>query len=154
MKDLVNRRRLATGAVDADSDERPPPRAPHRPRGVAGSRINPTVSAAAVTEAQNALASAHTSGDYRYESIGDLIRAALRAYGDGLLLTQQPRNGRKKRHTVELPAELFERYEGLPRRSRGVIIERALLSFLAQGFARPEGLSRRSENSRPGEATS
>ena len=89
-----------------------------------------------IAEARNALESAHTSGDYRFQSVGDLIRAALRAYSGGLRLTQQARSGRKKRHTVELPPELLEQYERLPSRSRGVIIERALLSFLAQGFER------------------
>ena len=92
------------------------------------------MSAAAVAEARNGLEAAHAAGDYRYQSVADLIRAAVRAYADGLPLSQQARSGRKKRHTVELPAELCAQYDKLPSRSRGVIIERALLSFLARGL--------------------
>lgn len=134
MKDLVKRRRLANDVGDAEVDERPLPQRRRRPDASSGQRINPTVSTAVIAEAQNALEAARTSGDYRFQSVGDLIRAALRAYAGGLQLTQQARSGRKKRHTVELPPELLEQYERLPSRSRGVIIERALLSFLAQGF--------------------
>ncbi|MCP3957418.1 MAG: hypothetical protein GY719_06165 [bacterium] len=133
MKNLVSRRRLA---YDTVADEAPPPQSRPGAGASAGQRINPTVSAAVIAEARNALDAAHTSGDYRFQSVGDLIRAALRAHAEGLRLTQQARGGRKKRHTVELPAELLGHYEALPSRSRGVIIERALLSFLAQGFER------------------
>lgn len=136
MRDLVKRRRLAYDAADTGADEKPPWRAPRRPSGSPGGRISPTLSRAAIAEAQNALSAAHTSGDYRHQSLADLIRAAFRAYGAGLRITQQARGGRKKRHTVELPAELFARYQRLPSRSRGVIIERALLSFLSQGLDR------------------
>ncbi len=133
MKDLMRRRRL-TYDGDGEPGEAPPSPTQIRPAGSAGRRINPTVSTAVIAEARNALEAAHTSGDYRYQSVGDLIRAAFRAYGDGLRLTLQARPGSRKRHTVELPAELFERYQGLPSRSRGLILERALLAFLAQGF--------------------
>ncbi len=134
MKDLVRRRRLDHDAERGD----PVPQA--RPSVVAGKphRVNPTVSAAVIAEAQNALEAAHTSGDYRYQSVSDLIRSALEAYGDGLRLTQQARSGRKKRHTIELPPELFEQYLRLPSRSRGVIVERALLSFLVKGYGGPD----------------
>ncbi len=137
MKDLMKRRRLAYDAGDAgntDVDAGRPPRAAGCPEGSAGRRISPTVSADAIAEAQNALEAAQASGDYRFQSVGDLLRAALRAYAGGMRLTQPARGGRKKRHTFALPAELFDRYRDLPSRSRGVIIERALLSFLAQGF--------------------
>ena len=134
MKDLVWRRRLADDIVSGDEV----PLAKPKPVGAKPRRINPTVSAAVIAEAQNALEAAQTSGDYRYQSVGDLIRAALEAYSDGLRLTQQARSGRKKRHTVELPPELFEQYMRLPSRSRGVIVERALLSFLVKGYGRRE----------------
>ncbi len=130
MKELIRGRRLSYDHVE----EVEAPRVESRPRGAAGRRINPTMSAAAIAQAQNALEAAYTAGDYRYQSVGDLIRAALRAYGKGLRLTEGMRSGRRKRHTVELPAELFEEYQKLPSRSRGVILERALLSLLARGF--------------------
>ncbi len=128
MKDLVRARRRAPGGrqepepVEAESD------------GSRGGRINPTLSLAAIAEAQNALDAAHASGDYHHQSLADLIRAALRAYSTGLALTRQSRDGRRRRHTVELPGDLIEQYRKLPSRSRGVIIERALLSLLARGL--------------------
>lgn len=130
MKDLIRRRKPAGG----DTRKKPPTGSPGPE--VAKSRINPTVSADAIAEAQNALDAAHTTGDYRYQSIGDVIRAALAAYATGLDLVQQAKSGRKKRHTVELSPELFAHYQKLPSRSRGVIVERALLSFLAQGLGK------------------
>lgn len=129
MKDLVAARRLS---YDVE-DERPAPRAIMGRSGTR--RINPTLSAGALAEARNALEAAHASGDYRHQSVADLIRAALGAYGDGrLALTQAVRGGRKRRHTVELSPGLYAVYEKLPDRSRGVIIERALLTILAAGF--------------------
>ena len=98
-------------------------------------RINPTLSAAALAEARNALEAAHATGDYRHQSVADLIRAALAAYcGGRLALTQAARGGRKRRHTVELRGDLHVLYQKLPDRSRSLIIERALLSLLAGGF--------------------
>ncbi len=134
MKDLIRGRRLS---YDLD-EEAQLARARRRPPATqtAGQRISPTVSAAAIAEAQNALEAAHAAGDYRHQSVGDLIREALGAYGNGLRLSQQARSGRKKRHTVELSPELLERYRELPSRSRGVILERALLSLLARGLGR------------------
>ncbi len=129
MRDLVRSRRLSYAA---DAEE--PARGGRRSSESSGRRINPTLSTRALSEARNALEAAHASGDYRHQSVGDLIRAALGAYGSGLRLTEQARRGRKKRHTVELPVEIIEVYENLPARSRGVIIERALLSLLARGF--------------------
>ena len=131
MKDLISKRKRSDSAGEKHVSLR-------RPAGDSGGtgcrRVSPTVSAAAIAEAQNALEAAQASGDYRLQSVADLIRAALGAYADGLTLTQQARGGRTKRHTVELPEELFEGYAKLPSRSRGVIIERALLSFLARGL--------------------
>ena len=134
MKDLMYRRRLEYGVDDREPEPPPPPPARRPPAGSGGQRVSPTVSAAAIAEAQNALDAAHTSGDYRFQSVADLLRAALRAHAEGLRLTQQVKSGRRKRHTVELPTELLEHYGSLPSRSRGVIVERALLTFLARGF--------------------
>ncbi len=129
MKDMIRSRRLSYEPV---AEESAGTRRGVRVNG--GRRVNPTLSARALIEARNALDAAHTSGDYRHQSVGDLIRAALGAYSCGLRLSEQVRHGLKKRHTVELTGEIIEVYEKLPARSRGVIIERALLSFLARGF--------------------
>ncbi len=131
MKDLISTRRRPDNAGEKHVSVRSTAVA----SGGAGSRrVSPTVSADAIAQAQNALEAAQASGDYRHQSVADLVRAALRAYADGLALTQQATGGRSKRHTVELPEDLFALYVKLPSRSRGVIIERALLSFLARGF--------------------
>ncbi len=141
MKDLIRRRRLSYDlAVETEPESPPadprPPRTRSPQSGGSAHRVNPTLSAAALAEAQNALAAAHASGDYRHQSVADLLRAALQSYDSGLRLTRQARSGPTKRHTVELPAQLLESYRELPSRSRGVIIERALLSLLARGLDR------------------
>ncbi len=131
MKDLISTRRRPDNAGEKHVSVRSTAVA----SGGAGSRrVSPTVSADASAQAQNALEAAQASGDYRHQSVADLLRAALAAYVDGLTLTQQARSGRTKRHTVELSEKLFEQYAKLPSRSRGLIIERALLSFLARGL--------------------
>ena len=140
MKDLMKRRRPDRDAGEREPQPPPPTNsssiasAGRRSIASAGRRINPALSTTAIAEARNALAAAQTSGDYRYQSVADLLRAALGAHAGGLRLTQQARNGKKKRQTVELPAKLAEHYGTLPRLSRGVIIERALLSLLARGL--------------------
>ncbi len=131
MKDLISKRRRLGSAGEKHVSLR---RAAGDSRGAGSRRVSPTVSTAAIAEAQNALEAAQASGDYRHQSVADLLRAALAAYVDGLTLTQQARSGRTKRHTVELSEKLFEQYAKLPSRSRGLIIERALLSFLARGL--------------------
>ena len=66
---------------------------------------------------------------------GSVSETSLVRRGLNRRLTQQARSRRKKRHSVALPPDSFEQYERLPSRSRGVFIERALLSFLAQGYS-------------------
>ncbi len=98
-------------------------------------RINPSLSVAASSQAQNAVSAAKTSGDYRFQSVSDVVRAALERYFAGSLsLTQQAKPGPKKRQTVQLSAEMMAEYQKLPTRSRGEIVERALLTFLGGGF--------------------
>ena len=139
MKDLLKRRQSDDASAGRERETTAPARRPQaveagRRVATPGQRISPTVSTAAIAEAENALEAAHTSGDYRFQSVGDLLRAALQAYATGLSLTQQAKSGARKRHTVELSPDLMEHYRKLPSRSRGKIIERALLSMLAQGF--------------------
>lgn len=86
------------------------------------------------TTAENALEGAHRAGDYTVTSIPELLRAALRAYLRGMPLTAAPETGGKKRTTIGLDDELKAGYDGLPRRKRGEIIERALRTFLNSGF--------------------
>ncbi len=129
MKDLLRSRRLS---YDIESDEAA--RVVGRSVGSVGRRVNPSLSASALSAARNALDAAHVVGDYRHKSIGDLIREALLAYGSGLRLTEQSRGGPKQRHTVKLSSEIYAEYEKIPNRMRGEIIERALLSLLAGGL--------------------
>jgi hypothetical protein len=87
-----------------------------------------------------ALVSAHATGDYTFTSMPDLIRAALRAYFDNkLTLRAAPDPGPKKRTTIGLDDELKERYEDLPKRKRGEIIERVLQTFISSGLAWGKG---------------
>ena len=44
---------------------------------------------------QNMIRSAHTAQDFTYTSLADFIRAALRAYKDGMVLTELDQSGPK-----------------------------------------------------------
>jgi hypothetical protein len=85
--------------------------------------------------AENAIVGAHRAGDYSFTSLPDLIRAALSAYFDGMGLTAAPETGRKRRTTIGLDDDLKRRYDELPARKRGEIIERALRTFLNRGMS-------------------
>jgi hypothetical protein len=84
--------------------------------------------------AENALEGAHRAGDYSLTSMPDLIRTALAAHFDGMTLTAAPEMGGKRRTTIGLDDALKSRYDQLPHRKRGEIIERALRTFLNRGM--------------------
>lgn len=84
--------------------------------------------------AENALDGANRVGDYSFTSLPDVIRAALTAYFDGMALTAPPERGGKRRTTIGLDDTLKARYDELPLRKRGEIIERSLRTFLNRGM--------------------
>jgi hypothetical protein len=79
---------------------------------------------------QNMISSSHTAQDFTYTSIADFIRAALRAYKDGLALTELDHNGPKTETSLRVDQDLWLFYKSLPRRMRAKILERAIRTFM------------------------
>ena len=100
--------------------------------------ISPSLTQACVAQVENALEAMHNRGDYTYESVSAIFRAATLALLNGELESaQEPLGGSKKRQPILLTEEDYERYEDRfqnNRKHRGVVIERATLTFLAQGL--------------------
>jgi len=81
---------------------------------------------------QNMLRSAHTAQDFTYASLADFIRAALRAYKDGMTLTELDQGGPKIETTLRVDRDLWLFYKSLPGRMRSKILERAIRTFMKQ----------------------
>ena len=100
--------------------------------------VSPSLTQACVAQVAHALEGLHNRGNYTYESVPAIFRAATLALLDGELEpVEEPLRGAKKRQPILLTGEDYERYERRfqnNRRHRGVVIERATLTFLAQGL--------------------
>ena len=81
---------------------------------------------------QNMVRSAHTAQDFTYTSLADFIRAALRAYKDGMVLTELDQNGPKMETSLRVERDLWLFYKSLPGRMRSKILERAIRTFMRQ----------------------
>jgi hypothetical protein len=81
---------------------------------------------------QNMIRSAHTAQDFTYTSLADFIRAALRAYKDGMVLTELDQNGSKMETSLRVERDLWLFYKSLPGRMRSKILERAIRTFMRQ----------------------
>ncbi len=81
---------------------------------------------------QNMIRSAHTAQDFTYTSLADFIRAALRAYKDGMVLTELDQNGPKMETSLRVARDLWLFYKSLPGRMRSKILERAIRTFMRQ----------------------
>ena len=74
--------------------------------------------------------SSHTAQDFTYPSLADFIRAALRAYKDGMVLTELDQNGPKRETSLRVDRELWLFYKALPGRMRSKILEWVLRTFM------------------------
>lgn len=81
---------------------------------------------------QNMIRSAHTAQDFTYTSLADFIRAALRAYKDGMVLTELDQSGSKMETSLRVERDLWLFYKALPGRMRSKILERAIRTFMRQ----------------------
>ena len=81
---------------------------------------------------QNMILSSHTAQDFTYTSIADFIRVALRAYKDGMVLTELDRSGPKTETSIRVDQDLWLFYKSLPRQMRTKILERAIRTFMKQ----------------------
>lgn len=83
---------------------------------------------------QNTITAQHNAGDFTYTSISDLIRAALEAYKNGMPLTELDAKGGKKLLPVRVDEELKAFFDSLPNRMKSKITERAVRTFIKNGF--------------------
>lgn len=83
----------------------------------------------------NMIRSSHTAQDFTYPSLADFIRAALRAYQHGMVLTEQDTQGPKLETSLRVDRDLWLFYKALPSRMRAKILERVLRTFLQQHAA-------------------
>jgi len=81
---------------------------------------------------QNMIRSAHTAQDFTYTSLADFIRAALRAYKDGMVLTELDQSGHKMETSLRVERDLWLFYKSLPGRMRSKILERVVRTFMRQ----------------------
>ena len=81
---------------------------------------------------QNMIRSAHTAQDFTYTSMADFIRAALRAYKDGMVLTELEHKGPKTETSLRMDRDLWLFYKSLPGRMRAKILERVIRTFMKQ----------------------
>jgi hypothetical protein len=81
---------------------------------------------------QNMIRSSHTAHDFTYASLADFIRAALKAYKDGMVLTELDRGGPKLETSLRVDRELWLFYKALPSRLRAKILERVIRTFMKQ----------------------
>ena len=81
---------------------------------------------------QNMIRSSHTAHDFTFASLADFIRAALKAYKDGMVLTELDRGGPKLETSLRVDRELWLFYKALPSRLRAKILERVIRTFMKQ----------------------
>lgn len=82
------------------------------------------------TTLQNTVEAMHTGNDYTYTSVTDIIRAALKAYQEGMELTELVQPGKKKQTSIRIDDSLYKFYKSLPNQMRTKIIEKAIRTFL------------------------
>ena len=72
----------------------------------------------------------HDRHDFTYSSVTDVIRAALKAYQDGMELSELVQPGKKKQTSIRLDDSLYQFYRSLPNQLRTQILERAIRTFI------------------------
>ncbi|WP_036489613.1 hypothetical protein [Myxosarcina sp. GI1] len=84
------------------------------------------------TTMQNKVEAMHATSDFTYTSVTDLIRAAIKAYKEGMELTELEQKGKKKQTSIRLEENTYNFYKELPDQMKTKIIERAIRTFLKE----------------------
>ena len=82
------------------------------------------------TTLQNTIKALHTGNDFTYTSVTDIIRAALKAYQEGMELTELEQPGKKKQTSIRVDDSLYKFYKSLPNQLRTKILEKAIRTFI------------------------
>ena len=78
----------------------------------------------------NMIESAHIAEDFTYLSPSDFVRAALRAYKEGMVLTEISVDGAKRETKLRVDDELYRFYQSLPKGIRSKLLERAIRTLI------------------------
>ena len=81
---------------------------------------------------KNAIDSAIWGGNYEFESTSHFLREALREHARGKPLTVAHKNGPRKQLSLKLDDDLKDFWNGLPKRHRQNILERAVRTKLQE----------------------
>ena len=82
------------------------------------------------TTIQNTVKALHTGNDFTYTSCTDIIRAAIKAYQEGMELTEIDQSGKKKQTSIRVDDSLYKFYKSLPNQLRTKIIEKAIRTYI------------------------
>lgn len=82
------------------------------------------------TTLQNTIEAMHTGNDFTYTSVTDIIRAALKAYQEGMELIEIDRGGKKKQTSIRVDDSLYKFYKSLPNQLRTKILEKAIRTYI------------------------
>ena len=82
------------------------------------------------TTLQNTVKALHAGNDFSYTSVTDIIREALKAYKEGMELTEMEQSGKKKQTSIRVHTSLYKFYKSLPNQLRTKIIEKAIRSYI------------------------
>jgi len=82
------------------------------------------------TTLQNTVKALHTGNDFTYTSVTDIIRAAIKAYQEGMELTELEQFGTKKQTSIRVDNSLYKFYKSLPNQLRTKIIEKAIRTYI------------------------
>lgn len=79
---------------------------------------------------RNMIESALIAQDFTYLSPSDFVRAALRAYKEGMVLTEVSAGDAKRETKLRVDDELYRFYQSLPKGIRSQLLERAIRTLL------------------------
>ena len=79
---------------------------------------------------QNIIESSHAAQDFTYITSSDFVRAALKAYQDGMQLTALDEPDTKRETKLRVSADLKTFYQSLPKGIRNKLLERAIRTYM------------------------
>jgi predicted DNA binding CopG/RHH family protein len=79
---------------------------------------------------KNIIISNKAGGNFEYTNVSDLMRNALDAYKNGMILTVQRAKDEKKETSFKVTQELKDFYSSLPQNTKSEIIERAVNTYI------------------------
>lgn len=95
-----------------------------------GYKITVRLSILLIDTLKNIITSNKAGGNFEYTNVSDLIRNALEAYKNGMMLIVQRTKDEKKETSCRVSKELKDFYCTLPKNTKSEIIERAVNTYI------------------------